>query len=55
VVVEATGRMVFSITVFSKRAQRTVRGAQSNHAFPKRMVNQRSLGSEWVKQTSKKN
>ena len=49
--------MVFSIAVFRKRQKCTEdreRDAQSNHAFPKGMVNQTSLGSEWVKQTSNK-
>lgn len=49
--------MVFSVTVFGKRQNSTEdheRDAQSNHAFPKGMVNQRSLGSEWVNQTSSK-
>lgn len=49
--------MVFSVTVFGKRQKGTEdseRDAQSNHSFPKGMMNQRSLGSEWVKQTSNK-
>lgn len=49
--------MVFSVTAFSKRQKDTEdheRDAQTNGAFLKGMVNQRSLGSEWVKQTSNK-